>query len=83
MMQVKLNIVILAAGKGTRMFSSTPKVLHEVAGRPILRHVIDCAKALNPVKIIVVVGFGGDLVKNAFANENIIWVEQADRKSVV
>ena len=79
MMQLKLNIVILAAGKGTRMFSSKPKVLHEVAGRPILRHVIDCAKALNPAKIIVVYGFGGDLVKNAFAQENIIWVEQAQQ----
>ena len=78
-MQAKLNIVILAAGKGTRMFSSKPKVLHEVAGRPILRHVIDCAKALKPAKIIVVVGFGGDLVKNGFAQEDIIWVEQAQQ----
>ena len=78
-MQLKLNIVILAAGKGTRMFSSKPKVLHEVAGRPILRHVIDCAKALNPVKIIVVYGFGGDLVKNTFSGEDIIWVEQAQQ----
>ena len=79
MMQVKLNIVILAAGKGTRMFSSKPKVLHEVAGRPILRHVIDCAKALKPAKIIVVYGFGGDLVKNTFSGENIIWVEQKEQ----
>ena len=79
MKQVKLNIVILAAGKGTRMFSSKPKVLHEVAGRPILSHVIDCAKALSPSKIIVVYGFGGDLVKNTFAQENIIWVEQAQQ----
>ena len=79
MMQIKLNIVILAAGKGTRMFSNKPKVLHEVAGRPILRHVIDCAKALNPAKIVVVYGFGGDLVKNTFSGENIIWVEQAQQ----
>ena len=78
-MQLKLNIVILAAGKGTRMFSSKPKVLHELAGRPILRHVIDCAKALKPAKIIVVYGFGGDLVKNTFSGENIIWVEQAQQ----
>ena len=78
-MQLKLNIVILAAGKGTRMFSSKPKVLHEVAGRPILRHVIACAKALKPAKIIVVVGFGGDFVKNTFSSENIIWVEQAQQ----
>jgi bifunctional UDP-N-acetylglucosamine pyrophosphorylase/glucosamine-1-phosphate N-acetyltransferase len=79
MMKVKLNIVILAAGKGTRMFSSKPKVLHEVAGKPILRHVVDCAKALNPAKIIVVYGFGGDLVKDAFASEDIIWAEQRDQ----
>ena len=79
MKQVKLNIVILAAGKGTRMFSSKPKVLHEVAGRPILRHVIDCSKALKPAKIIVVYGFGGDLAKNTFSGENIIWVEQTQQ----
>ena len=79
MEQLKLNIVILAAGKGTRMFSNKPKVLHEVAGRPILRHVIDCAKALNPAKIVVVYGFGGDLVKNTFSGEDIIWVEQAQQ----
>ena len=75
-MMTKLNIVILAAGKGTRMFSNKPKVLHALAGRPILQHVIDCAKALKPAKILVVVGFGGDLVKNSFSKENIIWVEQ-------
>lgn len=75
----KLNIVILAAGKGTRMFSSKPKVLHHIAGRPILRHVIDCAKALNPAKIIIVYGFGGDLVKNTFSREDIIWVEQKEQ----
>ena len=56
----QLNIVILAAGKGTRMHSSQPKVLHEVGAKPILGHVIDCAKALNPDKVIVVYGFGGE-----------------------
>jgi bifunctional UDP-N-acetylglucosamine pyrophosphorylase / glucosamine-1-phosphate N-acetyltransferase len=78
-MMNKLNIVILAAGKGTRMFSSKSKVLHEVAGKPILRHVIDCAKLLSAEKIIVVFGFGGDAVKSAFSGENIIWVEQAQQ----
>ncbi len=78
-MMNKLNIVILAAGKGTRMFSSKPKVLHHIAGRPILRHVIDCAKALNPAKIIIVYGFGGDLVKKTFSREDIIWVEQKEQ----
>ena len=79
MMKAKLNIVILAAGKGTRMFSSKPKVLHEVAGKPILSHVVDCAKALNPAKIIVVYGFGGDLVKDTFVSEDIIWAEQREQ----
>ncbi len=75
----KLNIVILAAGKGTRMHSNKPKVLHEVAGKPILAHVIACAKVLNPQKIIVVYGFGGEIVREAFAHEDITWVNQAEQ----
>jgi len=75
----KLNIVILAAGKGTRMHSSKPKVLHEIGAKPILAHVIECAKALNPHKIIVVVGFGSDVVREAFAHEHITWVNQAEQ----
>lgn len=73
----QLNIVILAAGKGTRMHSNLPKVLHQVGAKPILGHVIDCAKSLNPHKMIVVYGFGGETVKQAFAHEDIIWVHQA------
>lgn len=72
----KLNIVILAAGKGTRMYSSKPKVLHVVGNKPVLAHVIDCAKLLNPSKIIVVYGYGGETVREAFAHENITWVKQ-------
>ncbi|MSP87173.1 MAG: UDP-N-acetylglucosamine diphosphorylase/glucosamine-1-phosphate N-acetyltransferase [Methylotenera sp.] len=75
----KLNIVILAAGKGTRMHSNTPKVLHEIGAKPILGHVIACAKILNPNKIIVVYGFGGETVKDKFANESITWVKQAEQ----
>ena len=75
----KLNIVILAAGKGTRMNSQKPKVLHEVAGQPILQHVINCAKQLQPQKIIVVYGYGGEAVPQAFAHEQIIWVEQKEQ----
>lgn len=75
----KLNIVILAAGKGTRMHSNTPKVLHKVGGKPILAHVIACAKVLKPQKIIVVYGYGGETVREAFAQENIIWVNQAEQ----
>lgn len=75
----KLNIVILAAGKGTRMHSNKPKVLHQLAGKPLLQHVINCAKQLDPAKIIVVYGYGGEAVLHAFAHENIIWVEQIEQ----
>jgi bifunctional UDP-N-acetylglucosamine pyrophosphorylase/glucosamine-1-phosphate N-acetyltransferase len=76
----ELNVVILAAGKGTRMHSDTPKVLHEIGGKPILAHVIACAKALKPKSIIVVYGFGGEQVREAFREEAIIWVNQAEQK---
>ena len=74
-----LNIVILAAGKGTRMQSLMPKVLHKLAGKGLLQHVIDAAKQLNPSKIIVVYGFGGNAVPEAFTHENIVWVEQKEQ----
>ena len=78
-MSNKLNIVILAAGKGTRMHSDKPKVLHQVAGKPLLGHVIACAEALSPSKIIVVYGFGGEAVPQAFAGQAITWVKQAEQ----
>ena len=74
-----LNIVILAAGKGTRMHSTKPKVLHKLAGQPLLGHVIAAAKQLKPSKIIVVYGYGGDAVPEAFKDEPLIWVEQKDQ----
>lgn len=74
-----LNIVILAAGKGTRMQSLIPKVLHKLAGKALLQHVIDAAKQLNPSKIIVVYGYGGNAVPEAFTHENIVWVEQKEQ----
>jgi bifunctional UDP-N-acetylglucosamine pyrophosphorylase / glucosamine-1-phosphate N-acetyltransferase len=80
MLTNNLNIVILAAGKGTRMHSNTPKVLHQIGGVAILAHVINCAKALKPEKIIVVYGFGGEIVRESFAHEDIIWVNQAEQK---
>jgi len=60
-----LNIVILAAGKGTRMYSEKPKVLHALAGRPLVQHVLDCATALQPQQICVVYGHGGEAVPKA------------------
>lgn len=74
-----LNIIILAAGKGTRMYSNTPKVLHKIGGKTILGHVIDCAKALKPAKLVVVVGYGHEEVKAQFVNETITWVNQAEQ----
>ncbi|MDI1308956.1 MAG: bifunctional UDP-N-acetylglucosamine diphosphorylase/glucosamine-1-phosphate N-acetyltransferase GlmU [Methylotenera sp.] len=74
-----LNIIILAAGKGTRMHSNTPKVLHKIGGQSILAHVIDCAKTLNPSKIIVVYGYGGEVVRESFLHEEITWVNQAEQ----
>ena len=65
-----LNIVILAAGLGKRMQSSLPKVLHPIAGKPMLAHVIENARQLDPSRIVVVVGHGADAVKAAFGHES-------------
>jgi bifunctional UDP-N-acetylglucosamine pyrophosphorylase/glucosamine-1-phosphate N-acetyltransferase len=79
-MPKKINVVILAAGKGTRMCSDLPKVLHKLAGKPLLAHVIDAARQLSPEKIIVVYGYGGKQVVNNFKGQNdLIWVEQAEQ----
>lgn len=64
-----LNVVILAAGLGKRMQSDLPKVLHTLAGRPMLAHVLASARALRPAHIVVVVGHGAESVKTAFKEE--------------
>ncbi|KQT36515.1 bifunctional UDP-N-acetylglucosamine diphosphorylase/glucosamine-1-phosphate N-acetyltransferase GlmU [Methylophilus sp. Leaf414] len=74
-----LNIIILAAGKGTRMRSDLPKVLHAIGGKPILHHVIDAARQLDPKKIIVVYGFGGEQVQQQTLGEDLNWVLQAEQ----
>lgn len=71
-----LNIVILAAGRGTRMYSDRPKVLQPLAGRSLLAHVLDAARKLSPQKICVVYGHGGELVPQTIADPDIIWVKQ-------
>ena len=73
------TVIILAAGKGTRMRSQLPKVLQPLAGRPLLGHVIETAKQLQAENIITIFGHGGDLVKQAFAHENVKWVEQTEQ----
>jgi len=76
---MKLGVVILAAGKGTRMRSALPKVLHPLAGRPLLRHVLDAAEALGAARIGVVFGHGGEQVPSALADVDCAWVEQSER----
>ncbi|MFV1922008.1 MAG: bifunctional UDP-N-acetylglucosamine diphosphorylase/glucosamine-1-phosphate N-acetyltransferase GlmU [Methylotenera sp.] len=76
---LKLNIIILAAGKGTRMHSTLPKVLHKIGGQSLLEHVLICARGLEPNKIIVVYGYGGNQVKAAFQQDHIIWAEQKEQ----
>ena len=76
---VQLSIVILAAGQGKRMKSVLPKVLQPLAGRPLLKHVIDTARSLAPAAIHVVYGHGGDQVREALKDEPVSWVLQAER----
>jgi bifunctional UDP-N-acetylglucosamine pyrophosphorylase/glucosamine-1-phosphate N-acetyltransferase len=76
---MKLGVVILAAGKGTRMRSAQPKVLHPLAGRPLLRHVLDAAQALGAAKICVVFGHGGEQVPAALPDAPCLWIEQPER----
>ncbi|MCF6354654.1 MAG: bifunctional UDP-N-acetylglucosamine diphosphorylase/glucosamine-1-phosphate N-acetyltransferase GlmU [Candidatus Polarisedimenticolaceae bacterium] len=74
---MKLGVVILAAGQGTRMRSSLPKVLHRLANRPLLRHVVDTSKKLAPEQVIVVFGHGGEMVPKTFSSDgDLTWVEQ-------
>jgi bifunctional UDP-N-acetylglucosamine pyrophosphorylase/glucosamine-1-phosphate N-acetyltransferase len=76
---MSLDIVILAAGQGTRMRSSSPKVLHPVAGKPMLGHVIDTARQLQPQGIQVVVGHGAEQVREALAADDLNFVLQAEQ----
>lgn len=77
---MKLNIVILAAGQGKRMQSSLPKVLHRLANKAILEHVVDTASQLSPEQPpIVIFGHQGELVQRTLANLNVQWVKQTEQ----
>jgi bifunctional UDP-N-acetylglucosamine pyrophosphorylase/glucosamine-1-phosphate N-acetyltransferase len=71
-----VNVVILAAGQGKRMHSDRPKVLHPLAGRPLLSHILDTARSLGPSRVCVVYGHGGEQVREAIADDAIAWVRQ-------
>jgi len=74
-----ISVVILAAGQGKRMKSDLPKVLQPVAGRPLLKHVIDSARQLGTDDIHVVFGHGGERVREALAADHVTWVLQAEQ----
>jgi bifunctional UDP-N-acetylglucosamine pyrophosphorylase/glucosamine-1-phosphate N-acetyltransferase len=77
---VNLDIVILAAGQGTRMKSALPKILHPVAGKPMVGHVIDTCKQIGASNLNVVIGHGADKVRAHFSGDNAInWVEQREQ----
>lgn len=74
-----LSAVILAAGKGTRMYSDLPKVLHPVAGKPMVKHVIDTAHQLGAENIHLIYGHGSELMRERLANEQVNWVLQTEQ----
>ncbi|MEK6528105.1 MAG: bifunctional UDP-N-acetylglucosamine diphosphorylase/glucosamine-1-phosphate N-acetyltransferase GlmU, partial [Nitrospirota bacterium] len=74
--RTSLSVVILAAGKGKRMHSLRPKVLHEVLGKPIIQYVIEAVKGLKPKKVVVVIGGAADEVKKQINNKSVLFVKQ-------
>jgi bifunctional UDP-N-acetylglucosamine pyrophosphorylase/glucosamine-1-phosphate N-acetyltransferase len=74
--RMALNVVIMAAGKGTRMKSSLPKVLHRLAGRPLLQHVMGTVAALHPAKSVIITGHGAVEVETALADSGAAFVRQ-------
>tara|TARA_B100000941_G_scaffold44718_1_gene27629 strand:- start:739 stop:2094 length:1356 start_codon:yes stop_codon:yes gene_type:complete len=77
---MSLNIIILAAGKGKRMHSSLPKVMHKVGGKSMLEHVLISAKKLNPSSINVVLSPKIESIKKSFGGYDIVWHSQSEQK---
>ncbi len=75
----RLSIVILAAGKGKRMYSALPKVVHPIGGEPMLKRVIRTARELNPARLVVVYGHGGDIVRQMIDDKDVAWAEQTEQ----
>jgi bifunctional UDP-N-acetylglucosamine pyrophosphorylase/glucosamine-1-phosphate N-acetyltransferase len=71
-----MNVVVLAAGMGKRMRSDLPKVLHTLAGKPLLGHVLDVARSLSPSRLVVIHGHGGEQVPTALAAPDLAWAKQ-------
>jgi len=76
---MSLSVVILAAGKGTRMRSSLPKVLHKIADKPMVQHVIDTVKRIGSDNIHLIYGHGGDIMKQHIADSRLNWIEQTEQ----
>lgn len=76
----KINVVVLAAGKGTRMHSDLPKVLHSIAGRSLLQHVLDTASAISASSVHVVIGHGADKLRDAMLEQPVNLVVQEPQR---
>lgn len=75
---VEFDAVVLAAGKGTRMRSELPKVLHEAAGAPLLEHVLRALRPVRPATTVVIVGHGSAMVRERFADSGVVFAEQRE-----
>jgi len=78
-MNSKLSVIIMAAGKGTRMKSEIPKVLHKLSGDTLLNHVIKSAEELSPDKIIIIIGYQAELVKKTISSDDILYSLQENQ----
>ncbi|WP_150138629.1 bifunctional UDP-N-acetylglucosamine diphosphorylase/glucosamine-1-phosphate N-acetyltransferase GlmU [Candidatus Enterovibrio escicola] len=76
---MNFSAVILAAGKGARMYSNLPKVLHTIAGKPMVKHVIDSCSSLGVKNIYLIFGYGADVMQSILADEPVSWVLQREQ----